>query len=157
MTGRQRSCDVGAERRRAIAQMNVGRLREPVESPATAGFMDALDPVNALADAAPGFLWRLQTESGNATEVRIFDDPLMIVNLSLWESIDALRAFAFSGPHLAVLRQRREWFTRWDGPSSVLWWHEADVMPTPEEGLQRLALLASLGPTTEAFDFARSL
>ena len=135
--------------------MNVGRLREPVESPATAGFMDALDPVNALADAAPGFVSRVQTDSGNATEVRVFDDPLMIVNLSLWQSIDALRAFAFGGAHLEILRRRREWFTRWDGPSSVLWWHDDVEMPTPGEGLRRLALLASLGPTVEAFDFAR--
>ena len=98
-----------------LAQVNIGRLLAPLDSPQLAGFMAALDPVNAVADAAPGFVWRLQTEDGNATSVRAFESDEagsagVLVNMSVWESVEALAAFVYSGPHVAVLRQRRQWF-----------------------------------------------
>ena len=103
-----------------LAQVNVARMREPLDSPLLAGFVAALDPVNALADAAPGFVWRLQTEDGNATAVRAFEwdragSAGVLVNMSVWESVEALAAFVYSDAHREVLRQRRTWFERMAG------------------------------------------
>ena len=106
-----------------MAQINVARLLAPIDAPETADFVAALAPVNARADAAPGFVWRLQTESGDATAVQAFDDPLVIVNLTVWESVEALEAFAYrEASHLAVLRRRREWFERHTEAPTALWW-----------------------------------
>jgi len=118
-----------------------------------ADFFAALDPVNALADAAPGFVWRLQTESGNATEIRPYDDDLMIVNLSVWESIEALRTFAYRSDHRAYLRRRREWFEALSDAYLALWWVPVGTEPTPFDAVDRIALLREHGPTAEAFTF----
>jgi hypothetical protein len=118
-------------------------------------FVAALDPVNARADAAPGFVWRLQTEDGDATGVRGFDDDRLIVNMSVWESLDALRAFVYRDPgHLAVLRRRREWFHKHAEAFQVLWWIEEGHVPTIAEAEQRLELLRRHGPTPDAFTFS---
>jgi hypothetical protein len=116
----------------------------------------ALAPVNAIADVSPGFEWRLQSEDGDATSIRVVDDDLVIVNLTVWESLEALRGFVFSGDHLAVLRRRREWFSKLATPASTLWWIEAGTLPTPQEGLRRLALLDERGPTPDAFTFTQT-
>jgi hypothetical protein len=137
-----------------LAQLNVGRLLAPIEDPRIAGFRDRLDEVNALADAAPGFVWRLQDESGNATEFRPAADPHLLVNLSTWTSLEALRAFTYQTPHLELLRGRADWFEPREGPHLVLWW-TADAAPSAEEALVRLARLAEHGPTPDAFTFAR--
>ena len=134
-----------------VAQLNVARLRAPLADAANASFVAALEPVNALADAAPGFVWRLVGDGGDATDVRLDDDPLVIVNLSVWESLVALRAFALAGEHRAVLAQRRAWFGAWNGPHVVLWHVAPGVRPTLSEALTRLALLSALGPSPEAF------
>ena len=105
-----------------IAQVNVARALEPLDSPLLAGFVAALAPVNALADAAPGFVWRLQTEDGDATAVRIGDDPRVIVNLSVWASLEALWAFVYGGPHVGVMQRRRGWFERPVETHLALWW-----------------------------------
>ena len=140
--------------RHHLAQINVGRLLAPLEAPETAGFVAALGPVNARADAAPGFVWRLQTESGDATAVRASDDPLLIVNLTVWESVDALEAFAYrEDSHLAVLRRRREWFERATEPATALWWVPVGHVPSLGEALERLAALRALGPSPKAFTF----
>ena len=139
-----------------LAQINVARLLRPLDDPATADFVAALAPVNAIADASPGFVWRLQTEGGDATAIRVADDDLVIVNLTVWESLAALRGFVFSGDHLAVLRRRREWFEKLATPASALWWIEAGALPAPDEGMARLATLAEHGPTKEAFTFAQT-
>jgi hypothetical protein len=136
-----------------LAQLNVGRLRAPIDAPATAAFVAALDPVNALADAAPGFLWRLQTEDGNATAVRVDDDPLNIVNLSVWESIDALTHFVYRSAHTDVMRRRSEWFHRSPDAYLVLWWVTSGNRPTVEEAIDRLERLRRDGPTQDAFTF----
>ena len=118
-----------------LAQVNIGRLRAPIDSPVVAGFVAALDPVNAVADVAPGFVWRLQTEEGNATSVRAFewdagDSAGVIMNMSVWESVDALAGFVYSAEHRAVLRRRREWFEPMTQAYTALWWiplrHRAD-------------------------------
>ncbi len=137
-----------------LAQINVARLLAPVDAPATAEFVAALDPVNARADRAPGFVWRLQTEQGNATSVRAFDDPLVIVNMSVWESIEALEAFAFRDEgHRAVLRRRREWFERQVDSGTALWWIPAGTTPTVDAAVARLVHLREHGPTPWAFTF----
>lgn len=138
-----------------LAQVNVGTLRQPIDHPDTAEFTDNLDPVNAVADAAPGFVWRLQDEAGNATSFARDGDPLRILNLSVWESVEALRAFTRDERHLAFLRRRREWFRPPDGPHLVLWWVPAGHRPSIEEAEARLARLTAEGPSPEAFTFAR--
>jgi hypothetical protein len=137
-----------------LAQINVARLLAPIEAPETADFAAALAPVNAQADAAPGFVWRLQTDSGDATAVRASDDPLLIVNLTVWESVEALEAFAYrDDSHLAVLRRRREWFERPTEAATALWWVPAGHVPTLDEALARLAVLRARGPSPAAFTF----
>jgi hypothetical protein len=137
-----------------LAQINVARLLAPIDAPETADFVAALGPVNARADRSPGFVWRLQTESGDATSVQAFDDPLVIVNLTVWESIEALEAFAYrEASHLAVLRRRREWFERHTEAPTALWWVPTGHIPTVAEALDRLALLRAEGPSARAFTF----
>jgi hypothetical protein len=136
-----------------IAQLNIGRARDVPGSPAMAEFMALLDPVNAQADAAPGFVWRLQTEEGNATALRPYPgDDRMIVNMSVWETIEDLAAFVYRGDHVAVMRRRREWFEPME-PYMTLWWVPAGHIPTVEEAKERLAHLAANGPTPFAFTF----
>src|SRR4030095_10162447 len=110
-----------------IAQVNIARLRAPIDDPLLAGFVARLDDVNALADAAPGFLWRLQTDTGNATALRPDDDDRSPFNLSVWESPDQLRDFVYRSAHVEVMRQRKSWFERFDGSYYALWW----VSPRP--------------------------
>ena len=105
-----------------LAQLNVGRMLAPVDSPEIAGFVAQLEPINRLADASPGFIWRLQTDTGNATDIRPTEDDLFLINMSVWSSIEALRAFTYSTAHVEVLRQRREWFERLATAHLVLWW-----------------------------------
>ncbi len=137
-----------------VAQLNVARLRWALDSPEMSGFVDALDPVNALADRAPGFVWRLQDEAGNALDMRPWGDDV-IVNLSVWESLESLREFAFSGQHSAILRDRRQYFDPWgQGPHTVLFWVPSDSLPTLEEAHHHLDLLADRGPSPTAFTFA---
>jgi hypothetical protein len=135
-----------------IAQLNIARATAPLDSPLLAEFMAALDPVNALADSAPGFVWRLQTEDGNATSVRAFDDDRIIVNMSVWESIDALASFVYRSDHIAVMRRRREWFER-VVVHMVLWWVPPGHEPSVAEAQERLEHLDLHGPTAYAFTF----
>lgn len=136
-----------------LAQVNIGRLLAPVDSPLIADFMAALDPINALADTSPGFIWRLQTTEGNATSLHSFDDELIISNMSVWASIEALRAFTYTSAHTGVMRRRREWFEAYETAYMALWWVPAGHRPTIEEAKERLAALDRDGPTPFAFTF----
>ncbi len=137
-----------------LAQVNVSTLLEAIDSPRLEGFVAALDPVNATADTAPGFVWRLMTTEGNATAIRAFDDPMIIVNLTVWESVEALEAFAYGDPgHRAVMRGRREWFEPHEEASFALWWIPAGEVPTVAEAADRLEHLRRSGPTPTAFTF----
>ncbi|HEX6423233.1 MAG TPA: DUF3291 domain-containing protein [Acidimicrobiales bacterium] len=139
-----------------LAQVNVARLRAPLDTPELTDFVAALDPVNALADAAPGFVWRLQTDEGDATSIRAFDDDMIIVNMSVWASLEALRVFVYRSDHRTFLARRRQWFERMDAPMVALWWVPAGHRPTVAEAKQRLDALDRLGATPEAFTFRRS-
>jgi Domain of unknown function (DUF3291) len=136
-----------------LAQVNVGIPRGPMDSATMAGFVARLDAVNALADGAPGFVWRLQDEGGNATAISVFDDPGLIVNMSVWESVEALWDFVYDGRHLEVMRRRREWFTRMAEAFMCLWWVPAGEIPTVGDAEDRLTRLRAEGPTPYAFTF----
>ena len=136
-----------------LAQLNIGRAVAPLDDPQLLGFMSRLDEVNALAEASPGFVWRLQSDIGNATDIKVSDDPLFIINLSVWESPDDLYAFTYRSDHRTVFASRYDWFERANGPNMVLWWQPAGTLPTPAEALARLRLLADHGATPEAFTF----
>src|ERR1700688_2188859 len=105
-----------------LAQINIGRLVAPVDDPKIADFVAQLDTINALAEAAPGFVWRLQSTSGNATDIAYNDDPFMIVNMSVWESIEQLRNYVYASGHIKVFRDRASWFQKMSQPNYCLWW-----------------------------------
>jgi hypothetical protein len=134
-----------------LAQLNVALPRAPLDDPAMAGFVAGLEELNALADRSPGFVWRLVDDGGrDATALRLSDDDTM-VNMSVWESLAALRNYVYRSTHLEWLRRRREWFRHADGPYAVLWWVPAGHLPTLAEGEERLGRLAAGGPGPEAF------
>lgn len=134
-----------------VAQVNVARMREPLERPSMQAFVDGLEPINALADASPGFVWRLQTDDGDATALRVFDDDMIIVNMSVWDSVEALHAFVFRSEHAGYLRRRSEWFEKLAEASTVLWWIRAGEAPTVEDAKTKLEWLRARGPTREGF------
>jgi hypothetical protein len=133
-----------------LAQVNIARLLAPLDDPLLADFVANLEPVNAMAEAADGFVWRLK-DGADATSIRIFDDDWLIVNMSVWTSPEKLRAFVYSDGHRAVLRRRREWFARLDEAVTALWWVPAGHRPTVAEAEGRLTLLREKGPTTDVF------
>lgn len=137
-----------------LAQLNVARLHQPLDHADTAEFVEALDSVNALAESSPGFVWRLTDDGGQSSSyVRLpgEDDPLSIVNYSIWEDLDTLREFVFKTAHVDYLRRRREWFEKPAEPSTVLWWTPAGTIPTLEEASERLRALRADGPTAEGW------
>ncbi len=136
-----------------LAQLNIALPLEPLTSPRLAGFVGALEEINALADFSPGFVWRLQTEDGDATAIRAFDDDRLIVNLTVWTSIEALGDFVYRSAHVGVLRRRREWFEAPSEAHQVMWWLPAGELPSVAEAEHRLAHLRRHGPTPRAFTF----
>jgi Domain of unknown function (DUF3291) len=137
-----------------LAQVNIGRLRAPISDPIMEGFRTQLDPINALADRSPGFVWRLQTEEGNATAIRPYaGDDQMAINMSVWETLESLRKFVYQTKHVGPLRDRKQWFEPIDGPILALWWIPAGHIPTVAEALERLEILKARGPSPEAFTF----
>jgi hypothetical protein len=136
-----------------LAQLNVGRLRAPMDDPSIDDFRENLTPINALAEASPGYVWRLQDESGNATGIKVFDDEFELINLTVWESIDALAAFTYRSGHVEFLRRRLEFFEAASQPILCLWWIPEGTIPTVPEALARLDHLRVHGPTATAFTF----
>ena len=137
-----------------LAELNIAHMNAPLDDPIMAGFVAELERINAVADSHPGFVWRLQSEAGDATAFRPFDDD-MLVNLSLWETIDDLFAYTYASAHLEVFRRRPEWFGVPQGPHLVLWWVPVGQIPTIDEAAERLERLRRDGPTTQAFTFKR--
>jgi len=138
-----------------LAQINIARLVAPIDDPRIAGFVAQLGPINALAESSSGFVWRLQSESGNATDVPYNDDPFVIVNMSVWESIEALRDFAYRSQHLEVFKDRAKWFEKPSKPNYCMWWIEAGHIPTLEEGRERLTHYQEYGATPYSFWFSQ--
>jgi hypothetical protein len=136
-----------------IAQINIARLKAPLEDASNAPWVSRLDEINALADQAPGFVWRLQTEEGNATYLRPFDDTHIIVNMSVWESIEALKEYVYKSAHSELLRQRREWFEHFEGAYVAMWWVPKGHTPGVDEAKKRLRHLEEHGPSQFAFTF----
>ena len=136
---------------RHLAQFNVARIRFPLEDPRMAGFVEGLEPLNRLADEAPGFVWRLHDDSGNATSIRPYPDPRVLVTLSVWRDRAALEAFVYSGTHGRAFARRHEWFEAPDVPANVLWWIEASHVPSVAEAVARLEELRRDGPGREVF------
>ncbi len=139
-----------------LAQVNIARLIAPLDDPRLADFVAALDPVNELADRAPGFIWRLQTDEGNATSIRAFEwdagaSAGVITNLSVWTDADSLAGFVHSEGHRRVLRRRREWFERLPEAWTALWWVPTGQRPTTADAEWRIRHLRAHGPTPEAF------
>ena len=137
-----------------LAQINIGRLIAPIDDPKIAGFVAQLEPINALADGSPGFVWRLKSDSGNATDIAYNDDPLVIVNMSVWESVEALRDFAYRSDHIRVFRDRAKWFAKMDNPYYCLWWVPVGHVPTVAEGRERLEHYQTYGATAFSFSFS---
>lgn len=136
-----------------LAEINVGRLKAPVDHPMIAEFKDNLDRINALADGMPGFVWRLVGEGNNATDIQPRpDDPLFAVNMSVWTDMEALAGFVYRSAHRDIMRRRREWFEHME-IYMCFWWVPVGQTPTIEEGVARLELFERLGPTAEAFSF----
>ena len=139
-----------------LAQINVATALFPPDDERIQGFYAELERINRLADESPGFVWRLQSESGNATDIDIGDDPLLLANMSVWSDVQSLFDFAYKTAHTKVMAQRRQWFQRPEGAYQVLWWVPAGHIPTIEEGLSRLDELRANGATPRAFTFKAS-
>ena len=137
-----------------LAQINIGKMVAPKGDLAVQPFFDALDAVNALADASPGFVWGLVDEAGaNATDIHVTADPLLLVNMSVWQDAESLFDFVYRSAHTPVMAQRRSWFDRFEGAYQALWWVPAGTIPTVNDGLSRLWHLDRFGPTPHAFTF----
>ena len=137
-----------------LAQLNIARMRfESVDDPGMAGFVARLDEINTLAEASPGFVWRLQSSDGNATSIRAFDDPRVIVNLTVWESVETLFDYAYKSAHVEVFRGRKDWFEPFGAAYLVMWWIPAGHIPTVTEAQERLEYLEAHGVTPYAFTF----
>ncbi|WP_306319633.1 MULTISPECIES: DUF3291 domain-containing protein [unclassified Streptomyces] len=138
-----------------LAQVNIGRLVAPLTEPELAGFVDQLPVINALADRSPGFVWRMVDDAGaDATGFRPDGhDDLLLINCSVWESVEALRNFTYHSDHLRVLTQRRAWFQRMTKAYQALWWVPAGHRPSVTEAMQRVAHIREHGPGPHAFTF----
>jgi hypothetical protein len=136
-----------------VAQINIARMLAPLDSPVMSEFVANLESINALADHSPGFVWRLTGGGDDATALRAFDDPLIIVNMSVWESMDALHDYVYRSAHGSIARKRRQWFEPSGEPYYALWWVPRGHVPTVDEGKARLAHLVRHGATAHAFWF----
>lgn len=139
----------------SLAQVNIARMKEPLDSPLLSTFVARLDEINSLADNAPGFIWRLQGYGGDATSIRVYEDELILVNLSVWQSPEHLRHYVYKTVHAEVMKQRRTWFERMDQLYYALWWIKTGHEPSPGEAKDRLDQLNQNGPTQDAFNFAQ--
>jgi len=136
-----------------LAQINIGTMVAPKGDAMVADFYAGLDAINAIADASPGFVWRLQDDAGNATDIQATPDPKLLINISVWTDLQSLSAFVFKSDHAGFLRRRRLWFVPFTGASQALWWVPAGHQPDAMEGFGRLWLLDRYGPSAHAFGF----
>lgn len=140
-----------------LAQVNIARLKAPLESPELADFVARLDEINALADHSSGFVWRLQGAAGNATYLHPYDDDRILFNMSVWQDVESLKAYVYGSAHRELLRRRSDWFTRFERAFVALWWVPVGHVPFVAEAQDRLAHLEAHGPTAHAFTFQKTL
>jgi len=136
-----------------LAQVNIARMLAPLDSPVMAGFTARLDEINALADHSPGFVWRFQSENGNATYLRPYDDDRILFNLSVWTTPEDLKNYVYRTVHAEMIRQRQQWFAHFGDAYFALWWIQAGHRPSVDEAKQRLAHLQQHGESAGAFGF----
>ena len=136
-----------------LAQVNIVRLLAPFDSAELADYRSSVEPLNTLADDSPGFVWRLQSDTGDATSIQVYEDPMILINLSVWENLETLKAYTYRSDHATIMKRRREWFAKIKSATVALWWIESGSLPTAEEARQRLACLDQHGPTPFAFTF----
>lgn len=139
-----------------LAQCNIARARGPLDSPVMAEFVDALDEINRLAEASPGFVWRYQTAAGNAIDYQPFEDPLVIFNMSVWDSVESLKAYVFKSMHGKFFARRQAWFEPMQTPHMALWWIPAGTLPTTDDAKAALKRLETEGESPAAFTFRQA-
>lgn len=141
--------------RYSLAQINIAQAREDMGHEIMTDFVARLEEINSLADRSPGFVWRLQSEEGDSTSIRVFDNPLLLVNMSVWGDIESLKQYVYRSAHVELIRDRDAWFAKVQVAHQALWWIPHGHIPTPEEGKARLAHLDANGPSSFAFTFAK--
>lgn len=139
-----------------LAQVNVALARGEMTSDTMSGFVSRLDEINRLAECSKGFVWRLVGDGADATSIRAFDDPLLLVNVSVWEDLESLKAYAYQSAHVELIRDRDAWFHKLPEAHQALWWVPVGHTPTVEEAKARLEHIRTHGPTPTAFTFARA-
>lgn len=138
-----------------LAQLNIAQAKYDLDAPQIKDFVDNLDIVNTTAENTPGFVWRLKDDSGSATNIQAFDDPNMLVNMSIWRDVDSLKDFMFRTHHKGFMRRKGEWFHKLPQANYVMWWIEENHRPTIEEALHRLEHLREHGESAYAFSFKK--
>lgn len=138
-----------------LAEINVAKAKAEMDDPLMHGFVSRLDEINALAEASSGFVWRLKDDGGDATALRYFDDPLIIVNMSVWEDVESLKHYTYGTMHVEVFKQRKAWFELFGRPHFVMWWIPAGHIPTVVEAQAKLEYIHLQGPGPEAFNFSK--
>ena len=138
-----------------LAQINIAEAKAEMDTEVMAGFVARLENINALADSSPGFIWRLQSEDGDSTAIRVFDSALLLINISVWETLESLKNFVYKSAHVELIQDRDAWFDKFKSAHQALWWIPEEHIPTVEEGKERLEHIQLNGPTEYAFTFAR--
>jgi hypothetical protein len=138
-----------------LAEINIAKAKGPMDAEVMKVFSDNLEPINQIAESSPGFVWRLKDDSGNATGIQPYDDPDMIINLSVWESIETLKAFMFKTHHIDFLKRKKEWFNDMSEANYALWWVPLGHQPDIEEAKSRLLHLQKNGESKQAFSFKK--
>ena len=139
-----------------LAQLNIAKLLHPIDHPEISGFVNNLEQINQLAENSPGFVWRLQSDAGNATDIDAFGNPLIIINMSVWKSLEDLKNFVFDSHHMNIMQKRRHWFEKSKSPHIVLWYIPKDHIPTIEEAKKKLEYLTIHGESKDAFSFRKT-
>ncbi|MRX63407.1 DUF3291 domain-containing protein [Maribacter luteus] len=136
-----------------LAQVNIAKMKPPIDSPIMADFVNNLDSINAIADKSKGFVWRLKDEEDNATAIKIFDNDYLIINMSVWENATSLKEYVYNSMHVEVLKRKKEWFDKMEDMHMALWYVKEGIFPTPSEAKERLEYLQTNGETPYAFSF----
>ena len=138
-----------------LAQVNVAQAKADMESELMQGFVSRLDEINALAESAEGFIWRLKEDGGSATAIRVFDDPLLLINMSVWANLEALKHYVYKSLHVELIKDREVWFNKMGESHQALWWIPAGHIPSTEEARKKLEYIRKNGPSADAFTFAK--